>query len=46
MKLIRTLVIACIFLMGKCVWAESNPIPQLEQTANSIIATLKQNKAN
>ena len=41
---------AVIFAMGLIVtqlgWAQSSPVPMLEQTANQIIDTLKKNQAN
>ena len=35
--------ITCVF--GQTLWAQASPIPMLESSANSIIATLKENKA-
>lgn len=44
MRSMKTAVIALLMGMASLVWAESSPVPMLENTANQIIAALNQNK--
>ncbi|KTD30499.1 MULTISPECIES: phospholipid-binding protein MlaC [Legionella] len=46
MKGIKTIVLFVALSLTSWVWAASSPIPMLENTANQIISTLKQNKSN
>lgn len=44
MKKINSLLFIALFALVNCLWAQSSPIPMLEQTANQILTSLKQNK--
>lgn len=44
MRTIKYAVLAICMGMANLLWAESSPIPMLENTANQIIAALSQNK--
>ncbi|MBN9231352.1 MAG: signal peptidase [Legionella sp. 40-6] len=46
MKSIKTLVVVAGLWCFSLVYAAGSPVPMLEQTANQIINTLKDNKAN
>ncbi|MDI9818347.1 MULTISPECIES: phospholipid-binding protein MlaC [unclassified Legionella] len=46
MKGIQSLVVAVVLLLNQHLWAQESPLPMLEGTANQIISTLKQNKAD
>lgn len=46
MKIIKTVIMSAALLLTNVIWAQSSPIPMLENTANEIIATLKQNKSS
>lgn len=46
MKGIKSLVLVASMALTQLLWAQSSPIPMLEDTANQILTTLKQNKAN
>ncbi|KTD16330.1 MlaC/ttg2D family ABC transporter substrate-binding protein [Legionella jordanis] len=46
MRAIRVLTAVMALAFGQFLWAEASPIPMLENTANQIIATLKENKAS
>ncbi|KTC67759.1 toluene tolerance protein Ttg2D [Legionella birminghamensis] len=46
MKLVKSFFILFAFLLPQWLWAQASPMPMLESTANQILATLKQNKAN
>jgi phospholipid transport system substrate-binding protein len=47
MKGIKSIIVIMALLTSQLLWgAQSSPIPMLETTANQILATLKQNKAN
>ena len=45
MNKIRAVTCAIAILFTQMVWAQSSPIPVLQNAANQIIATLKQNKS-
>lgn len=44
MKIIKTFVFGVTIALSQMLWAQSSPVPMLENTASQIIATLKQNK--
>jgi phospholipid transport system substrate-binding protein len=46
MKIIRTILLVVGVLLSPIISAQNSPVPMLEQTANSIIAALKENKAS
>ena len=46
MRAIKTIFFVTTLALMQVVWAESNPVPMLENTASQIIATLKENKPN
>lgn len=46
MKRIQLAVLTAIFALSSSVYADTSPVPMLEQTAQQIISTLKQNKAS
>lgn len=46
MKILKTILLVIGLLSSPAIMAQNSPIPMLEKTANGIIATLKQNKAN
>lgn len=46
MRKIKITVWMIIWSVSQCVFAQSSPTPMLENTANQIITTLKQNKAS
>lgn len=46
MKALKFLVLSVCFCFMQAVLAQSSPVPMLEQTANAIIGTLKDNKAS
>jgi phospholipid transport system substrate-binding protein len=46
MKIIRTILFAVGVLLSPIIIAQNSPVPMLEQTANSIIAALRDNKAS
>lgn len=45
MRKIKITVWMIIWSVSQCIFAQSSPTPMLENTANQIITTLKQNKA-
>lgn len=45
MRIIKTIVLAACMSLSQTMLAQNSPIPMLERIANSIIETLKQNKA-
>ncbi|WP_133128222.1 MlaC/ttg2D family ABC transporter substrate-binding protein [Legionella nagasakiensis] len=46
MKQIKTMISILILLFVSGVWAQTSPIPMLENAANQIIATLNQHKSS
>lgn len=46
MKILRTMLLIAGIISSSTIMAQSSPVPMLEKTANGIIATLKENKAN
>ena len=46
MRVLKTFIVVLAVALSQWVWAQSVPVPMLENTASQIIATLKQNKAN
>jgi phospholipid transport system substrate-binding protein len=46
MKILKTIVFVASVILSPILLAQSSPVPMLEQTANKIIATLKDNKTN
>ncbi len=46
MRILKTILLAVGVVLSPMIIAQSSPVPMLEQTANEIISTLKQNKAN
>ena len=46
MRVLKTFIVVLAVALSQWVWAQSTPVPMLENTASQIIATLKQNKAN
>lgn len=45
MKIIKSLLFILAFSMTHLVWAQSSPIPMLQNSANQILASLEKNKA-
>ncbi len=46
MKILRTILLIAGIISSSTIIAQGSPVPMLEKTANGIIATLKENKAN
>lgn len=46
MKTVKYAFMALALTLSQWIWAQSAPVPMLENIANQIIATLKQNKAS
>lgn len=46
MRIIKTILFAVAVIVSPVLIAQNSPIPMLEQTANNIIATLKENKSS
>jgi len=46
MRIIKTIVFLMAAILAQLSWALSSPVPMLENTANQIISTLKQNKSS
>ncbi|ASQ45522.1 MlaC/ttg2D family ABC transporter substrate-binding protein [Legionella clemsonensis] len=46
MRAIKSLIIVGLLSLSQWLWAQSSPLPMLENTANQIITTLKDNRAN
>lgn len=46
MRILKTILLVVGVILSPMTMAQSSPVPMLEQTANSIINTLKENKAN
>lgn len=46
MRVIKSLVLVAAVSLANVLWAQSSPIPMLENTAGQILGTLKQNKTN
>ena len=46
MRILKTILFVVGVILSPMIMAQSSPVPMLEQTANSIINTLKANKAN
>lgn len=46
MKGIKSFVFVVSLALTQLLWAESSPVPMLENTANQILTTLKQNRSN
>jgi len=46
MKIIKLIFLSVAVLLSQVIYAESSPVLMLEQTANQIIATLKEHKAS
>jgi phospholipid transport system substrate-binding protein len=46
MKILRTMLLIAGVISSSTIIAQGSPVPMLEKTANGIIATLKENKAN
>lgn len=46
MKLLKSMAAMTCLLLTTALWAQTSPVPMLESSANQIITTLKQNKAN
>lgn len=44
MRMLKTILFVVSVILSPMISAQSSPIPMLEQTANTIIATLKENK--
>ncbi|CEG56345.1 MlaC/ttg2D family ABC transporter substrate-binding protein [Legionella fallonii] len=44
MKVLKTILLVACMSLSQSMFAQSSPIPMLEQSANAIIATLKENK--
>jgi len=45
-KIISSMVFVTVMILTSVLWAQSSPIPMLENAANQIITTLKQNKSS
>lgn len=45
MKTIKFLVLSVALFINQSLWAQSSPVPMLQETANQILSTLKQNRA-
>lgn len=46
MKIIKLIILSVSMLLSQVIYAETSPVSMLEQTANQIIATLKEHKTN
>ncbi len=46
MKSTRAILFTMIVVVSQALWAQSSPVPMLENSASQIISTLKQNKSN
>ena len=46
MRIIKTILLVVSVILSTVMNAQNSPIPMLEQTANNIIATLKENKSS
>lgn len=46
MNAIKTIIFALTIALSQTVWAQSSPVPMLENSASQILSTLKQNKPN
>ena len=46
MKILRTILLVVGVILSPVLLAQTSPVPMLEQTANGIIATLKENKSS
>ena len=46
MRIIKTILLVVSVILSPVMNAQNSPIPMLEQTANNIIATLKENKSS
>lgn len=46
MKIIKTILLIMSVTLSQVLWAQSSPVPILENSANQIIATLKQSKSS
>ncbi|WP_131781841.1 MlaC/ttg2D family ABC transporter substrate-binding protein [Legionella gresilensis] len=46
MRIIKLIFLGLCICLTQHLWAQSSPIPMLQDTADQIVATLKQNKAN
>ncbi|STX28639.1 signal peptide protein, toluene tolerance protein Ttg2D [Legionella beliardensis] len=46
MKIIKLIVIGLSLCFMQSIWAQPSPIPMLQDTADQILSTLKQNKAS
>ncbi|MBA2649103.1 MAG: ABC transporter substrate-binding protein [Legionella sp.] len=46
MKLLKLTAVICSFILFQNVWSNTSPVPMLEQSANHIISTLKDNKSS
>lgn len=46
MRIIKTILFVVSVILSPIIYAQNSPIPMLEQTANNIIATLKENKSS
>ena len=46
MRAIKTIIFVMTIALAQTLWAQSDPVPMLQNTASQIIATLKQNKPN
>lgn len=46
MKHIKSALLVVLLAVGQLAWAQSSPIPMLQQSANDIINTLEKNKAD
>jgi len=44
-NIFKSSLFAACLLVGQLVWSQSTPVPQLQASADNILATLKQNKA-
>lgn len=46
MKGIKSIIFVVLWAFTQLLWAQSSPMPMLENTASQILATLKQNKSS
>lgn len=46
MKTIKTILFVTMMVLVQTLWAQSSPVPMLENTAEQIIGTLKHNKSS
>ncbi|MGC1181990.1 MlaC/ttg2D family ABC transporter substrate-binding protein [Legionella sp.] len=46
MRILKTILLAVSVILSPMIMAQSSPVPMLEQKANEIISTLKENKSN